>query len=272
VKGSIVTADESGNQDQSLRILVSLLLFLHIGYEGYVLKELFLENGFVKSCIIHVWSLETLIDLILTRSSLFYLALYFSNYFLLTELNANELRQTSTLNLAMSVNVEKWLQHACALMMLFSFFKTLNLLKLNPKTYLITGALTTGFVELLVVISFLLLNYAVFGMFGHVIFNENEQFATIETSVYSSLISIVGHIELDELAESRCFTWLFVWQVLMFLYMQQILLNLVVSVIIGYFDQAVASHKRSRTERTFNRVLRSAFHHFSLFSKIKSDD
>ncbi len=268
MKGSIVAPNELGD-NKFIRATLAMMIFLFVIYEGCCFKELHFENGFLRAIFIHIWSLDSLVDIILTRSCLFYLVIYYYNYFFLVffdYISYDSAEMKELLSLDDSVEIERIIKIACGLMIFSSFSKALNLLKLNPKTYLITASLNSGYVELSIMISFLLLNYILLGLFGHVIFQQDYQFSNIKHAVYSSIISIASPIEFSQLIESN-FSWLFTWQMFLFLYMEQILLNFVVSIIIAYFDKVVSSHKKSKTEKTFNRVLKNSFEYFNVFSK-----
>jgi len=144
-----------------------------------------------------------------------------------------------------ALNLEENLKLQCNLMIFASFLKALNLLKFNPKTYLITDTLSFSLIDLAFLIMFVFINYIIFGIIGH------------------GLFSIVRHIEFDLLADRNFFS-LFAWQIFVWFYIQRTLINFVISIIIANFNNVRSTHLRTKTEKTFSRIIKNSLHYFNI--------
>lgn len=249
-------------QNDFVKILFVLMLGVYILHEGCQLHAQCQGVSCGKGFFLYISSMDNFLDTCLILTSIFYLCTLAYNKFVLSFINVNTLKMdTNFISLNNVVNLEKNIQIQCNLMLFIAFLKALNLLKFNPKTYLITDTIRSGIFDLCLSILFVLFNYIVFGILGHHLFINDPQFYDIRTSIFTSIMSIVRHIEYDFLIEKNFF-WLFLWQLLTYLYLQRTLINFVISVIISYFDQVRLNHKKSQTEQTFSRIVASALEYF----------
>jgi hypothetical protein len=187
-----------------------------------------------------ILSWEGIVDLMLFATTLIYLmTLLYAQIVHIPLINDIGIEEVPFFSLDSSHKLERTLQAETNLMLCAAFLKALDLLKLNPKTYLITDTIRLGCADLFVFILFVLANYVFFGLWAYVMFNSqlDPQFATIKRSIYYSLISFVQHIDFSLLVETR-FGSLVVWQAVMYFYAQRVLVNFVAAVIIHYFDEA----------------------------------
>jgi hypothetical protein len=238
------------------------MISLYIIHEGFELKNSIEQNGTLNGFLIYIWSFENILDTILVLLSSIYLATIAYNELFLVKINSKMLYiDTKFLSLYHAYNLEKNLQLECNLIIFTAFLKALNLLKFNPKTYLITDTLSTGLVDLTFLVLFVLSNYFILGIIGHIFFSIDPQFDSAKTSIFTSIVSIVRHIDFDLLIEEK-FIWLCIWQIFVWFYIQKILISFVISVIIAYFNQVRENHQTTETEKTFGRIIQNALEYF----------
>ncbi len=219
------------------------------------------SHGFLRGYFVYFRSIENLLSTILIKLSTGYLLTYYYNAHFLDNLYAKfkHKQNDSFFSLQEKIDSETIIKFYTHLLTMFAFFKLMNVLNLNPITNRIEKMLKTGLVDLLIMISFLLLNYALFGILAYFTFNNSWQFSNLKSSIYASVISIVRHIDFGPLIQCNLI-WLFFWQAFMFFYMQQILINFVISIIIGHFDEASSgSENRTEIELTFQRIFTKSF-------------
>ena len=245
------------------KFIFMMMIIFYIIHEGYQFKSLSEQLGLIKGYRAYIWCFENALDTILVILFLFHITTVGYNNVVLGYLNSQLLRLKSEFYSFDAINdLEKTIQTQCNIMIFVAFIKGLNLLKFNPKTYLITDTLSTSFFELTFLIIFVLLNYAIFGFIGYGLFYIDPQFRDIKTSIQTSIISIVRHIDFDFLLENR-FEWLYLWQSTVWLYAQRTLINFVISVIISYFNQVRLNHEKSATEKTFSRIVKNSLDYFN---------
>lgn len=238
------------------------MISVYIVHEGFQLKSSIEINGLKKGLFFYMWSYENTLDTLLVLISSNYLVTIAYNEILLVKINSNLLLiNTEFISFYQSYNLEKNLQLQCNFIIIIAFLKALNLLKFNPKTYLITDTLSTGFFEFIFLIIFVLCNYAIFGIVGCTFFDIDRQFETIDSAIITSVISIVRHIDFDNLIKEK-FSFLFVWQIFVWFYAQKILISFVISVIIATFNQVRQNHETTETEKTFSRIVQNALEYF----------
>lgn len=150
------------------------------------------------------------------------------------------------------LNIEERLQSQTSAMLFVGFLKALDLLKLNPKTYLIADTIRSGCGDLVVFVMFVLANYVFFGVWAHVMFadiSDEEQFSSLSQSIYTSVVSVVRNIDFDPLIDRKLY-WLVIWQATLYFFAQRILINFVVAVVIHYFDKV--KNKFNQNVFTYN--------------------
>lgn len=248
----------------ALKICFFFLICFYAFNQGYQLNEFTHKYGLLKGLYIYMWSFEVLLDTFIIVIGLFHMITIAYNYFVICKMNVELIeRESDFFSLDLTLNLEKNIQLQCNLMIFASFVKALNLLKFNPKTYLITDTLSFSFIDLTFLIIFVLINYLILGLIGHGLFFIDPQFFDTKTSIHSSILSIVRHIDFDLLAERRFFS-LFIWQIFVWFYIQRTLINFVISIIIANFNQVRSSHRKTKTEKTFSRIVRNALQYFNL--------
>ena len=251
-------------------IVFFLMISLYIVHEGCQLKNGVEQYGIVSGFVFYIWSFENILDTILLLFSSLYLTTIAYNELFLVGINSNFLNiNTEFLSLYHAYNLEKNLQLECNLIIFTAFLKALNLLKFNPKTYLITDTLSTGFFDLMFLILFVLSNYIMMGFIGYIFFRKDPQFSTLGTAIITSIVSIVKHIDFDLLIEEK-FAWLCTWQIFVWFYVQKILISFVISVIIAYFNQVRVNHQATDTEKTFSRIIQNGLEYFHFSARKKS--
>jgi hypothetical protein len=244
------------------------MISVYIIHEGFQLKSCFANNRPKKGLIFYIWSYENILDTLLVLLSSLYLATIAYNELVLVKINSNLLLiNTEFISFFQTYNLEKNLQLQCNVLIVIAFLKALNLLKFNPKTYLITDTLSTGFFEFTLLIVFVLCNYAIYGIVGCTFFDIDRQFETIDVSVITSVVSIVRHIDFDLLIKEK-FNFLFAWQIFVWFYAQKILISFVISVIIATFNQVRQNHETTETEKTFSRIVQNALEYFHFRSGV----
>lgn len=233
--------------------LFALMLTAYMIHEGYQFGKIKYSKRlhFLRSLIVYMSRWENVLDTVLIGSSLAYLVTLAYNHLILRNIVAfyyknlfgsHSIWSESFSSLHYAIRFERALQVETSVMLFTGFLKALDLLELNPKTYLIADTLRAGSSDLTVFLLFVLANYALFGVCGHVMFAStgDEQFATLTRSIYTSVLSIVQNIDFDLLIHKKLI-WLVVWQTLLYFYAQRVLINFVVAVIIHYFEQVAHS-------------------------------
>lgn len=247
-----------------LKLMFFTLICFYAINEGVLLRNLIENYGVYNGIKCYIWSFETLLDLFIIFVSLFHLITIAFNYFILSKLSKKFIElETDYFSLDLALNLEKNIQLQCNLMIFASFLKALNLLKFNPKTYLITDTLQSSFVDLAFLIIFVLINYSITGLIGYGLFFIDTQFLNVLNAIHTSILSIVRHIEFDLLAERNFFS-LFSWQIFIWFYIQRTLINFIISIIIANFNQVRSSHRKTKTEKTFSRIVKNALQYFNL--------
>lgn len=261
--------DESGDIEP-IKLLFFLMLSLYILHEGYQFYDIRRGHTLFRGYLLYIWSLENILDTLLIGSSVLHLVTITYNRFVLRKINTQLTRiyTSDFFSLHCVVNMEHTIQTQSNVMLFIAFLKALNLLKLNPKTYLITDTIRAGFADLTIFICFVMANYVLFGLIGYVLFNVDPQFATIKGSIYTSIISMVRHIDFKLLLEKQ-FVWLFLWQLIFYFYAQRILINFVIAVIIHYFDRVRLNHRKTETEKVFEKIVKNVLEYFDFSSTSK---
>ena len=239
-----------------------LTIIVYILHEGYQLKLITEKFGLLRGYLIYIWSLENILDTCLVIISLFHVITIVYSEHALAQLVCDliELKKYFD-NLNTILQVEKSVQFQCNLMILIGFIKTLNLLKCNPKTYLITDTLRNSFVDLTFLVMFVLLNYAIYGIIGYAIFADDAQFESLEVSIKFCMLSIVRHFDFEFLLENNFFM-LLSWQLVIWFYAQRTLVSFVISVLIAHFNKVRINHNLNATEKTFNRIVKNSLQYF----------
>jgi hypothetical protein len=268
----VLSQKQTHGYDMDLgKLVFILMLSLYIVHEGFQFSGIKKERSFLRGYLLYIWSMENILDTLLIGSSILYLATHVYNRLFLMKINAQLMQMPAAAADFVSLHhmrqLESKLQSHCYFMILLAFLKALNLLKLNPKTYLITDTMRTSCADLTLFILFVFANYAFFGFIGFIMFHADDeaQFGTLGLSVYTSILSLVRHIEFERLVE-RQFVWLFMWQVILYFYAQRVLINFVIAVIIHYFDQVRLNHRKTKTERTFQRISANVLEYFHFSS------
>jgi hypothetical protein len=246
---------------------------IYIYHEGYQLRQDQIENtkngNILNGILYYVWSFDNILDTCLIICALHYQSLVGYNSFILSLLNAQMIRfnkNTEFFNFYHSFEVEKYFQLLCNLMIFLAFLKALNLLKFNPKTYLITDTLRKGFADLSVLIIFLLSNLIIFGLTGHILFYTDPQFYTTKLSINTSILAIVRNVDFFNLIyQQKKLLPLFLWQTLMWFYVQRVIICFLISVIIAKFNEVRSNHQITATEKTFNRIIQSSIDYFRIY-------
>ncbi|CAF1042399.1 unnamed protein product, partial [Brachionus calyciflorus] len=240
------------------------MISLYILNEGYQLNSMIEKSGFIKGCVLYVTSLDNILDQCLVFSSIFYISNLAYNRFAFNVINSQLLKIDSDYyTFDFFVNCEKNIQIQCNFMIFIAFLKALSLLNFNPKTYLITETIRKGFLDLILLILFVVFNYVLFAGIGYVLFKSDRQFEDFRTAFYTSVLSIVKHVDFDHLIKEN-FSGLFMWQIIGYFYMQRTLINFVISVILSYFDQIRYTHKKTQIEETFYRMVKNAGDYFKI--------
>ena len=251
------------NRKSALKFFFFLLICIYSINEGFQVKDLMKRFGIIKGLSIYFCSFENLLDTSIIVISLCYINTVVYNYFIISKLSTGLIRfESEFFSLDLASNLELILRLQCNLMIFFSFLKALNLLKFNPKTYLITDTLSFSFIDLSFLVIFVLVNYSLFGIIGYGLFFIDPQFINTRTAIHTSISSIVRHIDFDLLTDQN-FTCLFIWQILIWFYVQRTLINFVISIIIANFNQVRINHKKTKTEKTFSRIVKSALQYFN---------
>jgi len=247
-----------------LKLFFLVLICFYAFKEGFQLKDLLNRFGIKKGIRVYIWSFETLLDTYIILISLFYCSTIAYNYFVLSKINISLIGVSSDFfSIDFALNLEENLKLQCNLMIFASFLKALNLLKFNPKTYLITDTLSFSLIDLAFLIMFVFINYIIFGIIGHGLFYIDPQFNNNKNSIQTSILSIVRHIEFDLLADRNFFS-LFAWQIFVWFYIQRTLINFVISIIIANFNNVRSTHLRTKTEKTFSRIIKNSLHYFNI--------
>lgn len=243
-------------------LVFAAMLTVYIIHEVYEFRKIKGQKTLLTGYLVYIRSWKNILDTLLIGSSILYLTTLAYNNFILNEINSQLTQIDSNFySLHYLLFVDESLQLECYFMIVIAFLKALNLLKLNPKAYLITDTIVAGFGDLALFIMFVCANYVFFGFIGYMLFNVDAQFGTLSSSVYNSILSIVRPIDFQVLAEKKFF-WLFSWQVIVYFYAQRILINFVIAVIIYYFDCVTSNHTKSNMEQTLNRILNSVLEFF----------
>lgn len=243
-------------------LVFAAMLTVYIIHEVYEFRKIKGQKTLLTGYLVYIRSWKNILDTLLIGSSILYLTTLAYNNFILNEINSQLTQIDSNFySLHYLLFVDESLQLECYFMIVIAFLKALNLLKLNPKAYLITDTIVAGFGDLALFIMFVCANYVFFGFIGYMLFNVDAQFGTLSSSVYNSILSIVRPIDFQVLAEKKFF-WLFSWQVIVYFYAQRILINFVIAVIIYYFDCVTSNHTKSNMEQTLNRILKSVLEFF----------
>lgn len=248
----------------ALKIFFFLLICIYAFNEGFQLRDLANEFGICKGIRIYVWSSETLLDTSIILISLFYLCTMFYNYFVITGINKRLIESSDFFSIDLALGLEENLKLQCNLLIFASFLKALNLLKFNPKTYLITDTLSCSLIDLAFLIMFVIVNYVIFGIIGHGLFYiDHDQFFDNKVAIHTSILSIVRHIDFDLLAKRKFFL-LFAWQIFVWFYIQRTLISFVISIIIANFNEVRNNHCKTKTEKTFSRIVRNSLEYFNI--------
>lgn len=267
VKNEMLVSPQYFFYDLDYRTFLKIIFFILVSFqalnEGIQLREVIHKFGVLKGIQLYIWSFETVLNVFIIVISLFHLSTVAYNYFILSKLSRKLIELESTyFSLDSALNLEKNIQLQCNLMIFASFLQALNLLKFNPKTYLITDTLHSSSVDLAFLIPFVLINYCITGLMGHGLFYVDPQFQTLLDAVHTSILSIVRHIDFDLLSERKFFS-LFSWQIFVWFYIQRTLINFIISIIIANFNQVRSSHRKTKTEKTFSRIATNALQYFN---------
>lgn len=249
---------------QPIKIFFLAMISLYSMSEGYQLNSSVEKLGWLKGLIFYITSLDNLLDQCLIFSSLFFISTLAYIRFCLNKISSELLKiDAEFYSLDFFINMEKTIQFLSNLMIFIAFLKALSLLNFNPKTYLITDTLKKSFSDLTLLLLFALLNYSIFAGIGSVLFKNDYQFHDYRTSLFTSILTVVRHVDFDTLIGENFFG-LFLWQIIGYFYMQRTLINFVISVIITYFDQIRYTHKKTQTEETFGRMVKNTLDYFRL--------
>lgn len=247
---------------QPIKIFFIAMISLYIMSEGFQLNNSIEKLGWLKGLLSYVVSLNNILDQCLIWSSLFYISTLAYIRFSLTKIASEMLKiDAEFYNLDFFVEMEKTIQFLSNFMIFIAFLKALSLLNFNPKTYLITDTIKKSFLDLTLLLLFALLNYSIFAGIGSVLFKNDYQFHDYRTSLFTSILTVVRHVDFDSLIGENFFG-LFLWQIIGYFYMQRTLINFVISVIITYFDQIRYTHKKTQIEETFGRMIKNTIDYF----------
>ncbi|RNA15421.1 polycystic kidney disease 1-like 2 [Brachionus plicatilis] len=255
---------QNSEKIQPIKIMFIVMISLYSVSEGFQLNGSVEQFGWLKGFLLYATTLDNILDQCLILSSLFYISILAYIRFCLNKITSELLKINAEFySLDFFVNMEMKIQFLCNFMIFIAFLKALSLLNFNPKTYLITDTLKKSFLDLALLLLFALFNYSLFAGIGNVLFKNDQQFSDFKTSLYTSILTVVRHVNFDLLIRENFFG-LFVWQIIGYFYMQRTLINFVISVIITYFDQIRYTHKKSQTEETFSRMIKNAFDYFRI--------
>lgn len=221
-------------------LIFCIMIFFYVCHEAHQLLRLITKKSSLFSALLeYVISWENILDMLLITLSVSYLVtLAKTQQKWNTIYTPGFISKTKFLHFESMQDLERLLQSKTSAMLFLGFIKAVNLLKLNPKTYLIADTIRAGCGDIIVFMMFVLINYVFFGIWGHAMFAEADesQFGTLRQSIFTSVASVVRNIDFGQLLEEK-FAWLVFWQSVLYFYAQRILINFVVAVIIHYFDK-----------------------------------
>lgn len=215
------------------------MIFCYVCHEGHQLLKLIIKKRSLFSALLeYIISWENILDMLLITLSISYLVTLAKTQQNWNKYTPEYISDIEFLDFQSLQDFERLLQSKSSAMLFLGFLKAVDLLKLNPKTYLIADTIRAGCGDIIVFMMFVLINYVFFGIWGHVMFAdvEESQFGTLRQSIFTSVVSVVQNIEYGQLLEEK-FAWLVFWQSVLYFYAQRILINFVVAVIIHYFDK-----------------------------------
>ncbi|KAL7670253.1 hypothetical protein ACOME3_005192 [Neoechinorhynchus agilis] len=140
------------------------------------------------------------------------------------------------------------------LMIFVSILKLLNLLKFNPKTFLLTETIresTRGFV---VLVALYMVNLSVFAISGIRLFHSNKHFNTFYNAFVTSYTSVMkGSTSVQMFNEDSIIAA--IWIVSLWIISQIIIQNFLISYVIEKFSHVRKTHIPTDEERVLGRVL-----------------
>ena len=154
------------------------------------------------------------------------------------------------------------LNHFIGLICLFAILKFLNLLKFNPKTYLLAETISQSSHGFLTILVLTFVNYLIFTLIGRLLFSNEENFKSFFVAFRVVLISSIKDAASSDLT-SPLTTTRALWQVCLWLFSAKIIEYFLISFVIQKFSNIRKRHQLTEEEKIFERIFRTFWAYFA---------